>query len=112
MNRNSRGAATAVIRRNNPKVFDAESFRKRREAEYMEQRRERRGAFIAKRRNIDGVLYVNLTQEYQESELPSKQRHDQAVSLISSTVSELSGTDPAKVLAAVTKIKSVISTGN
>lgn len=105
---NSRGA----INRNSPKVFDAESFRKRRAAEYMEQRRERREAFIAKRRNIDGVLYMNLTQECRESELPSKQRYDNAVSIISSVIGDLSSTDPEKVLAAVSQIKSIISTGN
>lgn len=105
----SRGASN---RNYGPKVFNAESFRRRREAEYTEQRRERREAFIAKRRNIDGVLYMNLTQENRESELPSKQRYDQAVSLISGTLGDLSDPDPKKVLSAVTQIKSIISTGN
>lgn len=108
----STSSSRGSFNRNGLKVFNAESFRKRREAEYTEQRRERREAFIAKRRNIDGVLYMNLTQENRESELPSKQRYDQAVSLISGTLGDLSDPDPKKVLAAVTQIKSIISTGN
>ena len=100
-----------VLSRNATKVFNAESFRRRREAEYAEQRRERREAFIAKRRNIDGVLRMCLAQESRESERPSKQRYDQAVSLISGLLGDLSSPDPQRVLAAVTQIKSIISTG-
>ena len=97
--------------RNNNKIFDSDSFRKKRETENFAIRKEKHNSIINKRRNLEGAIGSDDSDYDSDSDVGA-QTQNTITPEIAQALPDLMSEDPDKQLASTTSIRRLLSMGN
>ena len=96
--------------RKNNKIFDSDSFRKKRETENFAIRKEKHNSIINKRRNLEGIIDSDDSDHDSDSDIGA-QTQNTITPEIAQALPDLMSNDPDKQLASTTSIRRLLSMG-